>query len=69
MDGYPEVIPMNFVYIQVIDPQVQSLYMHSHPIGEKLEMRKCDSIDKHVCFLHSYYFHPSDASQPDTSLH
>ena len=45
--------------------------MHSHPFGEKLENIKRNSkagfeVDRHVCFLPSYYFHPSDASQADT---
>ena len=79
VDGYPQVIPMNFVYLQRIDPQVHSrriikldaVYMHSHPLGEKLDNIKRNSkvgfeVDRHVCYLPSYYFHPSDASQADT---
>ncbi|MFY9796854.1 MAG: pyridoxamine 5'-phosphate oxidase family protein [Candidatus Nitrosopolaris sp.] len=79
VDGYPQVIPMNFVYVHAIDPQVHSrqiikidaVYMHSHPLGEKLDNIKRNSkvgfeIDRHVCYLPSYYFHPSDASQADT---
>jgi uncharacterized protein len=79
VDGYPQVIPMNFVYLQAIDPQVHSrriikldaVYMHSHPLGEKLDNIKRNSkvgfeVDRHVCYLPSYYFHPSDASQADT---
>lgn len=64
-DGYPQVIPMNFVYFN------NAIYMHSHPFGEKLDnMRRNPhvgfEVDQHVCFLPSYYFHPTDASQADT---
>ena len=64
-DGYPQVIPMNFVYFD------GAVYMHSHPFGEKLDnIRRNPSVgfevDQHVCFLPSYYFHPTDASQADT---
>ena len=64
-DGYPQVIPMNFVYTK------GAIYMHSHPFGEKLDnIRRNPSVgfevDQHVCFLPSYYFHPTDASQADT---
>jgi hypothetical protein len=45
--------------------------MHSHPFGEKLDNIRRNSkvgfeVDQHVCFLPSYYFHPTDASQADT---
>jgi len=64
-DGYPQVIPMNFVWYD------NAIYMHSSPFGEKLEnMRRNPNVgfevDQHVCFLPSYYFHPTDASQADT---
>lgn len=64
-DGYPQVIPMNYVYTK------GAIYMHSHPFGEKLENIRRNpnvgfEVDKHVCFLPSYYFHPTDASQADT---
>ncbi|MGI0024957.1 MAG: pyridoxamine 5'-phosphate oxidase family protein [Nitrososphaera sp.] len=64
-NGYPQVIPMNFVY------SGDAIYMHSHPFGEKLDniRRKPDvgfEVDQHICFLPSYYFHPTDASQADT---
>jgi nitroimidazol reductase NimA-like FMN-containing flavoprotein (pyridoxamine 5'-phosphate oxidase superfamily) len=64
-DGYPQVIPMNFVYIDNV------IYMHSHPFGEKLDNIRRNpnvgfEVDQHVCFLPSYYFHPTDASQADT---
>jgi nitroimidazol reductase NimA-like FMN-containing flavoprotein (pyridoxamine 5'-phosphate oxidase superfamily) len=64
-NGYPQVIPMNFVYAN------DSVYMHSHPFGEKLDnirnnQRVGFEVEQHVCFLPSYYFHPTDASQADT---
>jgi uncharacterized protein len=64
-DGYPQVIPMNFVYFD------NTIYMHSHPFGEKLDNIRRSSnvgfeVDRYVCFLPSYYFHPTDASQADT---
>lgn len=64
-NGYPQVIPMNFVWFD------NAIYMHSHPFGEKLEnMARNQKVgfeaDQHVCFLPSYYFHPTDASQADT---
>jgi hypothetical protein len=45
--------------------------MHSHPFGEKLDNIRRNpnvgfEVDQHICFLPSYYFHPSDASQADT---
>jgi nitroimidazol reductase NimA-like FMN-containing flavoprotein (pyridoxamine 5'-phosphate oxidase superfamily) len=56
---------MNFVFID------GAIYMHSHPFGEKLQNIKNNpnvgfEVDKHICFLPSYYFHPTDASQADT---
>lgn len=79
INGYPQVIPMNFVFVQADDPHTNSqfiiksdaVYMHSHPFGEKLENIKRNEkvgfeVDQHICFLPSYYFHPSDASQADT---
>ncbi len=64
-NGYPQVIPMNFVYNGGV------IYMHSHPFGEKLENIRRNpnvgfEVDQHICFLPSYYFHPTDASQADT---
>ncbi len=64
-DGFPQVIPMNFVYFN------NAIYMHSHPFGEKLDNIRRNpnvgfEVDKHICFLPSYYFHPTDASQADT---
>jgi uncharacterized protein len=64
-NGYPQVIPMNFVYAD------GAIYMHSHPFGEKLDNIRRNpnvgfEVDQHICFLPSYYFHPTDASQADT---
>jgi nitroimidazol reductase NimA-like FMN-containing flavoprotein (pyridoxamine 5'-phosphate oxidase superfamily) len=77
--GYPQVIPMNFVFVQADIPDTNSqtiikldaIYMHSHPFGEKLDNIKRNEkvgfeVDQHICFLPSYYFHPTDASQADT---
>jgi nitroimidazol reductase NimA-like FMN-containing flavoprotein (pyridoxamine 5'-phosphate oxidase superfamily) len=76
--GYPQIIPMNFVYVKNNSDDTQTgtkgtgaIYMHSHPVGEKLENMKRNSkvgfeVDSHICFLPSYYFHPTDASQADT---
>ena len=63
--GYPQVIPMNFVYHD------GAVYMHSHPFGEKLDNIRRNpnvgfEVDHHICFLPSYFFHPTDASQADT---
>jgi nitroimidazol reductase NimA-like FMN-containing flavoprotein (pyridoxamine 5'-phosphate oxidase superfamily) len=78
-NGYPQVIPMNFVFVQEDIPGINSqaiikldaIYMHSHPFGEKLDNIKRNEqvgfeVDQHICFLPSYYFHPTDASQADT---
>jgi nitroimidazol reductase NimA-like FMN-containing flavoprotein (pyridoxamine 5'-phosphate oxidase superfamily) len=48
-----------------------AIYMHSHHRGEKLDnMRRNPKVgfeaDREVCFLPSYYFHPTDASFADT---
>lgn len=64
-NGFPQVIPMNFVYVD------GAVYMHSHPFGEKLDNIRRNpqvgfEVDRHICFLPSYYFHPTDASQADT---
>lgn len=77
-NGYPQVIPMNFVYIQTNNHKnhsallnQHSIYMHSYPYGEKIDNIKRNSkvgfeVDQHIAFLSSYYFHPTDASQADT---
>jgi nitroimidazol reductase NimA-like FMN-containing flavoprotein (pyridoxamine 5'-phosphate oxidase superfamily) len=47
------------------------IYMHSHHKGEKIEnllrnQKVGFEVDKEICFLPSYYFHPTDASFADT---
>ena len=64
-DGYPQIIPMNFVYANDV------IYMHSHTKGEKIENIKRNNkvgfeVDKSVEFLPSYFTDPADASQADT---
>ncbi len=64
-DGFPQIIPMNFVYAN------NAIYMHSHPRGEKLEnMTKNQKVgfevDQSLEFLPSYFSSPTDASQADT---
>ncbi|ABK77180.1 flavin-nucleotide-binding protein [Cenarchaeum symbiosum A] len=64
-DGYPQVIPMNFVYMK------DAVYMHSHVKGEKLDNIRRDSragfeVDREVEFLPSYFEDPHDASVADT---
>ena len=64
-NGYPQIIPMNFVYVNDV------IYMHSHTKGEKLEniKKNCKvgfEVDKSLEFLPSYFTDPSDASQADT---
>ena len=78
LQGYPQIIPMNFVYVKndsvdthTGNTSIGAIYMHSHPFGEKIENIKRNSkvgfeLDSYVCFLPSYYFHPTDASQADT---
>ena len=78
-EGYSQIIPMNFVYVRANTTCMHSnciiksdaVYMHSHPVGEKLDNIRRNSqvgfeVDRHICFLPSYYFHSSDASQADT---
>lgn len=64
-DGYPQIIPMNFVYWN------DSVYMHSHVRGEKLDNIRAGSksgfeVDRELEFLPSYFFSPTDASLADT---
>jgi|TARA_B110000116_G_C16600250_1_gene474673 hypothetical protein len=64
-NGYPQIIPMNFVFIS------NSIYMHSHIKGEKLDNIKRNSkvgfeVDRNLEFLPSYFFDPKDASLADT---
>ena len=63
--GYPQIIPMNFVYTE------DSIYMHSHIKGEKIENITRNpkvgfEVDQSLEFLPSYFSHPTDASQADT---
>ena len=64
-NGFPQIIPMNFVFIN------NSIYMHSHIKGEKLDNIKRDSkvgfeVDRNLEFLPSYFSDPDDASLADT---
>ena len=64
-DGFPQIIPMNFVYANDV------IYMHSHPRGEKLENITKNpkvgfEVDQSLEFLPSYFSSPTDASQADT---
>ncbi len=61
-DGYPQIIPMNFVYVNDV------VYMHSHTKGEKLKQNSKVGfeVDQSIDFLPSYFTHPTDASQADT---
>ena len=64
-DGFPQIIPMNFVFLD------NSVYMHSHIRGEKIENIKHNSkvgfeVDRNLEFLPSYFSDPDDASLADT---
>ena len=64
-EGYPQIIPMNFVFLNGI------IYMHSHTKGEKLENIKENQkvgfeVDRSLEFLPSYFSDPKDASLADT---
>ena len=64
-DGYPQVIPMNFVFNNDV------IYMHSHERGEKLDNIRRNQkvgfeVDKSLEFLPSYFSDPTDASLADT---
>ncbi len=64
-NGYPQIIPMNFVWTN------NSIYVHSHTRGEKLENIKRDTkvgfeVDRSLEFLPSYFEDPQDASLADT---
>ena len=63
--GYPQVIPMNFVFLGGF------IYMHSDIRGEKLDniVRNAATgfeVDREVEFLPSYFEHSTDASVADT---
>ena len=64
-EGFPQIIPMNFVFLN------NSVYMHSHIRGEKIENIKRNSkvgfeVDRNLEFLQSYFSDPDDASLADT---
>ena len=64
-NGYPQIIPMNFVFIN------DAVYMHSHIRGEKLDNIRRNKkvgfeVDKSLEFLPSYFSYPTDASLADT---
>ena len=64
-NGYPQIIPMNFVFIN------DAIYMHSHVRGEKLDNIRRNQkvgfeVDKNLEFLPSYFSDPTDASLADT---
>ena len=63
--GFPQIIPMNFVFLD------DSIYMHSHTRGEKLENITRNEkvgfeVDRELEFLPSYFEDPKDASLADT---
>ncbi len=64
-NGFPQVIPMNFVFLN------DAIYMHSHTKGEKLDNIRKNSkvgfeVDRELEFLPSYFEDPKDASLADT---
>jgi len=64
-NGYPQIIPMNFVFLN------DSVYMHSHPRGEKIQNFKRNDkvgfeVDRELEFLPSYFEDPKNASLADT---
>ena len=64
-NGYPQIIPMNFVYLN------DFVYMHSHVKGEKIDNIKRNNkvgfeVDRELEFLPSYFEDPIDASLADT---
>ena len=64
-NGYPQIIPMNFVFIN------DAVYMHSHIRGEKLDNIRRNKkvgfeVDKSLEFLPSYFSDPTNASLADT---
>lgn len=63
--GYPQVIPMNFVFLGGF------IYMHSDTRGEKLDNMARNAatgfeVDRELEFLPSYFTHSTDASVADT---
>ena len=65
VNGFPQIIPMNFVFLN------DSIYMHSHVKGEKLDnIFNNDKVgfesDRELEFLPSYFEDPHNASLADT---
>ena len=65
VNGFPQIIPMNFVFLN------NSIYMHSHVKGEKLDnISNNDKVgfesDRELEFLPSYFEDPHNASLADT---
>jgi len=75
-DGKRENIDNDFKIVKNVSTKKTTLYehviyMHSHHRGEKIEnflrnQKVGFEVDKEICFLPSYYFHPTDASFADT---
>ena len=65
VNGFPQIIPMNFVFLN------DSIYMHSHVKGEKLDnIFNNDKVgfesDRELEFLPSYFEDPHNAALADT---
>jgi len=65
VNGFPQIIPMNFVFFN------DSIYMHSHVKGEKLDnISNNDKVgfesDRELEFLPSYFEDPHNAALADT---
>ena len=65
VNGFPQIIPMNFVFLN------DSIYMHSHVKGEKLDnISNNDKVgfesDRELEFLPSYFEDPHNAALADT---
>lgn len=65
VNGFPQIIPMNFVF------RNDSVYMHSHVKGEKLDnISKNNKVgfeaDRELEFLPSYFEDPHNAALADT---
>ena len=65
VNGFPQIIPMNFVFLN------NSIYMHSHVKGEKLDnISNNDKVgfesDRELEFLPSYFEDPHNAALADT---
>ena len=65
VNGFPQIIPMNFVFLN------DSIYMHSHVKGEKLDNISNNNkvgfeSDRELEFLPSYFEDPHNAALADT---